>query len=65
MSTLHTSRSGSPFRLALDDEGLVVDLELIVGLQIGELGHPDFERRSLGVDAGLAEAHDRIGRRVR
>jgi hypothetical protein len=50
----------TPLRLALDDEGLAADLELIVRARIGDLARPHLEGRGLGMNAGLAEADDRI-----
>ena len=47
--------------LALDDEGLAIDDQLIVGARVGDLARPQLEGRGLGVDAGLAEADDRVG----
>ena len=50
----------SPLRLTLDDEGLTIDGELIVGARIGDLGRPQLERGRFGMDAGLAKADDRV-----
>jgi hypothetical protein len=56
VSKVHTSRSR--FRLALDDEGLTADDELIIGARTHYLARPHLERCGLGMDAGLAEADD-------
>ena len=50
----------APFRLALDDERLAVDGELIARARVRDLARPHLEGRGLGVDAGLAEADDRV-----
>ena len=50
----------APLRLALDDEGLAADGELIAGARVGDLARPHLEGRGLGMDAGLAEADDRV-----
>ena len=50
----------APLRLALDDEGLAADGELIAGARARDLARPHLEGRGLGVDAGLAEADDRV-----
>jgi hypothetical protein len=51
----------APLGLALDDEGLAIDDELIAGPRVCDLAPPKLEDGSLGVDAGLAEADDRVG----
>ena len=51
----------TPLRLALDDEGLAAHGKVIVWARIADLACPDIEGRGLGVDAGLAEADDRVG----
>ena len=50
----------APLGLALDDEGLATDGELIVGTRIGDLACPYFEASGLGVNAGIAEVDDRV-----
>jgi hypothetical protein len=50
----------APFRLTLDDEGLAIDDELIVGPRVGDFARPQLEGRGLGMDAGLAEADDGV-----
>ncbi len=51
----------APLRLALDDEGFTADGELIVRAWIADLARPHLEGRSLGMDARLAKADDRVG----
>jgi Transposase zinc-binding domain len=51
----------APLRLALDDEGLATDGELVAGLRACDVARPQLEGRGLGVDAGLPEADDRVG----
>ena len=46
----------APFRLALDDEGLAADGELVVGARIGDLARTHLEGRSLGLDTSVPEA---------
>jgi hypothetical protein len=50
----------APLRLALDEERLAVDGELIAWVWVRNLARPHLERRGLGVDAGVAEADDRV-----
>ena len=54
----------APFRLALQDEGLGAEDQLIAGPQVGDLARLQLERCGLGVDARLAQADDGIGRRA-
>src|ERR671918_137895 len=51
----------APLRLALDDEGLAIDRELIIGARARDFAHPHLESCGLGVDAGLAEPDDGVG----
>ena len=45
VSKLHTSRSGlAPLRLALDDEGLATEGDLVARRRIGDLARPHLER---------------------
>jgi hypothetical protein len=41
----------APLGLALDDEGLAADGELVVGTRVGDLARPHLERCSLDVNA--------------
>jgi hypothetical protein len=45
----------APRRLALDDEGVAADRQLIAGMRGRNLARPYLESRGLGVDAGVAE----------
>jgi hypothetical protein len=51
-------------RLALDGESLAADGELIVRARACDLARLQLEGRGLGVDAGLAEADDRVRTRA-
>jgi hypothetical protein len=51
----------APLRLALHDEGLAANRELIAGAWARHLARPQLEGRGLGMDAGFAEADDRVG----
>jgi hypothetical protein len=51
----------APLRLALDDEGLTIHSKLVAGTRACNPAHPHLEHRRLGVNAGLAEADDRVG----
>jgi hypothetical protein len=53
----------APFRLSLDDESLTVHGKQIARARACDLARPHLEGRGLGVDAGLAEADNRIGAR--
>jgi hypothetical protein len=48
--------------LAPDDERLAADRELIPNARVGHLARPHLERGGLGMDAGVAEAEDRVRR---
>jgi hypothetical protein len=50
----------APYRLALDDEGIAPDAELIVGAWAGDVARPQLEGRGFGMDARVAEADDRV-----
>jgi hypothetical protein len=50
----------APFRLALDDEGLTANHELIAGTRARDFARPQLEGCGLGVDTGFAEADDRV-----
>jgi hypothetical protein len=52
----------APFGLALNDERVTTDGELIAGARARDLARAHLERRGLGADAGLAEADDGVGR---
>jgi hypothetical protein len=50
----------APLRLALDDKGAARDGELVARTRVGDLARTQLEGCRLGVDAGLAEADDRV-----
>ena len=59
-SSIHTAGI-APLGLALDDEGFAADRELVAGARVRDVAGPHLEGGRLGMDAGLAEADDRVG----
>jgi hypothetical protein len=51
----------APLRLALHDEVVGADRELIAGARIPDLARPQLEGRGLGVDAGVAAFEQKTG----
>jgi hypothetical protein len=51
----------APLRLALHEERFAADRELVARARVCNLACAQLEGRGLGVDAGLAEADDRVG----
>jgi hypothetical protein len=50
----------APLRLALDDEGLAIDAELIIRARAGDLARPQLGCCGFGMEARIAEADDGV-----